>query len=128
MFLGVRAVLVKSFARIHRDNLINFGILPLTLENPADYDRLALGDELELPDVQREVASGETVTVRAKGLTLKARHQVSARQREVILAGGKLNHAKAHGAASGKKAGAARENVSLAPQKPKQMRRTGRPK
>ena len=63
LFLGVKAVLVKSFARIHKSNLINAGILPLTFVNAEDYDKIKLGDMLELPNVKEEIANGKQVTV-----------------------------------------------------------------
>ena len=63
LYLGVKAVLVKSFARIHRANLINAGILPLEFINESDYEKISLFDELELNDVKAETLSGDTVTI-----------------------------------------------------------------
>ncbi|MEE8137291.1 MAG: aconitate hydratase [Thermoanaerobaculia bacterium] len=95
-YLGVRAVLAKSYARIHHTNLVNFGILPLVFAGEADYDRINAGDLLEIPDVRDAVRSGE-VTVRntTQGYEFIARHNLSERQVEVLLEGGLLNHVKA---------------------------------
>jgi len=97
MYLGVKAVLVKSFARIHRENLINFGILPLTFVDPGDYDALSQGDELEIPDARSAVSSGAAeILVRNKtnGREIRVRHDLTARQIEIMLAGGMLNYIK----------------------------------
>jgi aconitate hydratase len=97
MFLGVRAVLAKTYARMHHTNLVNFGILPLVFAAEADYDRINAGDVLELPDVRDALAGGE-VTVRntTQGYEFTARHNLSERQIEVLREGGLLNHVKAH--------------------------------
>ena len=63
LYLGVKAVLVKSFARIHRSNLINAGILPLTFVNEADYDSISEGDEFAIPDVKKLIMNGSELTV-----------------------------------------------------------------
>jgi aconitate hydratase len=95
-YLGVRAVLVKSFARIHLANLINFGILPLTFKNPEDYASLEQGQTLSMPDLKTRLQSGQTVLVKndATGKTWEMNHPLSARQLEIILAGGFLNWLK----------------------------------
>lgn len=94
-YLGIRAKIVKSFARIHKANLVNFGILPLTFKNPADYDLLKQGDRLEFPDVRRLVASGAVeIPVRAGGKEIVTLLEVSDRQRQELLAGGTLNYVK----------------------------------
>jgi len=91
MYLGVKAVITKSFARIHLANLINFGILPLTLDEPADYDRIEQGDELEL-DISNVMKP--KLTDATKGIKVKVTPQLfSERDRELILAGGALNYA-----------------------------------
>ncbi len=91
MYLGVKAVITKSFARIHLANLINFGILPLTLDEPSDYDRIEQGDELEL-DISNVMKPKLTDTT--KGIKIKVTPQLfSERDRELILAGGALNYA-----------------------------------
>ena len=97
MFLGVRVVLAKTYARMHHTNLVNFGILPLVFAAEADYDRINAGDVLELPDVRDALAGGE-VTVRntTRGYEFTARHNLSERQIEVLREGGLLNYVKAH--------------------------------
>jgi len=96
MYLGIKAIVAKSFARIHKDNLVNFGILPLTFENPADYDGIDDGDELELPGINKSLGN-EAVILRnvTKGKEIKLRHGYSPRQVETILAGGTLNYTTA---------------------------------
>jgi predicted aconitate hydratase len=89
MYLGVKAVITKSFARIHLANLINFGILPLTFKDPSDYDRIEQGDELAL-DISN--IDKPRLEDRTKGLNIAVIPQLSSvRDRELILAGGALN-------------------------------------
>jgi aconitate hydratase len=96
MFLEIKAVIARSFARIHKDNLVNFGILPLTFDDPADYDSIDEGDELELGGLSKGLASGDTVVLKnvTKGKDIKVRHGYTKRQVDTILAGGKLNYTK----------------------------------
>ena len=94
LYLGVRAVLAKSFARIHKANLVNSGILPLTFADPADYDGINLNDSIRLPHVAEEIREGRPVTVEVNGRVFKADCEVSDRQRGALLAGGTLNYAK----------------------------------
>ncbi len=95
-FLGVRAVLVKSFARIHLANLINFGIVPLTFRDPADYAKADAGHTLSFPALKADLAAGGSV--RVKNLTTGAEWEMkcdlSPRQRDQVLAGGTLNYLK----------------------------------
>lgn len=93
MYLGVKAVLAKSFARIHRNNLINFGILPLVFADPSDYDRIDQDDLLEIPEVRDLLPHSETLSVRnlTKGFTFQVRHHFTPRQVQIALAGGLLN-------------------------------------
>ena len=85
----------KSFARIHKANLINFGILPLVFENAADYDRLQLGDRLVLPDLRRRLLQGdEHLPLQVNGREYRVRVELSGRHRQIIAAGGLLNVAK----------------------------------
>ena len=93
MYLGVRAVIAKSLERIHAANLINFGILPLTFVDEKDYDALDAGDDLEIAGLRTAVAESEILTVanRTKGSSFAVRLSLSARQKEMILAGGALN-------------------------------------
>ena len=94
MFLGIKAVIAKSFARIHKANLVNFGILPLTFENPGDYDSIDQGDALEIKDLKKALSSGDTVTLKnlTKGTEITLKHDYSPTQVEMILAGGRLNY------------------------------------
>ena len=96
MYLGVQAVIVKSFARIHQANLVNVGILPLVFADPADYERFAQGDRLRLSDVRRAMRAGEPLQLinETQGLTVEVRYDLPPRQVEIVLAGGLLNHTK----------------------------------
>lgn len=93
MYLGVKAVIAKSFARIHRANLVNFGILPLTFVHEADYDQLAQDHALVLKDVRNALTQGPelVVTDETTGFTFKVNHGLSDRQIKIIQAGGLLN-------------------------------------
>ena len=93
LYLGVRAVIAKSFARIHAANLINAGILPLCFEDPADYDRIEQGDVLELCGVHAGLESGH-FTLHANGKEMQLVGTFSERQRAVLLAGGLLNYTR----------------------------------
>lgn len=99
LYLGVKAVLVKSFARIHRANLINAGILPLTFVDPADYEKINLGDQLELPYVKQEIMEGKNITVVNRTLDEKfeAVCELTDRTRDIIIAGGLLDYTKENG-------------------------------
>lgn len=99
LYLGVKAVVAKSFARIHVANLINFGIVPLTFENPEDYDKISEGDELIITGFADAVAAADTVTLEDKtcGVKLSLRLTLTKRQREILGAGGLLNYTKANG-------------------------------
>jgi len=91
-YLGIRAKLAKSFARIHRSNLINFGILPLTFKNPADYDRLNRGDRLRISGLRGLVEGGATELVwEVSGNELVTLLDASDLERHELLAGGLLN-------------------------------------
>ncbi len=97
LYLKIRGVIAKSFARIHAANLINNGILPLTFVNEADYDRFDRDDELRLADVRARIARGdEIIPVEnvSKGFTVETRLPLSSRQRRMILAGGLINMMK----------------------------------
>jgi aconitate hydratase len=95
-FLGLSLVLAKSFARIHWQNLINFGIVPLTFANEEDYDKISQGDDLIVPDIRNELAKGETVTIKnkSKNEEYQAKHSLSKRQINIVLEGGLINIAK----------------------------------
>ncbi|MGH7417110.1 MAG: aconitate hydratase, partial [Candidatus Rokuibacteriota bacterium] len=92
-FLGLRVVLAKGFGRIHAQNLVNFGVLPLLFAESADYEAVAAGDVLEIAGVREAVRRGPELTVfnRTKGRGVAARHTLSPRQIEVLLAGGLVN-------------------------------------
>ena len=98
MYLGVRCVIAKSFARIHAANLINAGILPLTLENEDDYERIAQEDRLEISDIQAGMASGKlTLRDETAGISVGLRCDLTRRQQAILLAGGLLNYTKENG-------------------------------
>ncbi len=96
MYLGVKAVVAKSFARIHRANLINFGILPLTFEDEAAYESLQQGEILQLAGIIQGLQSGGALSVinKTRNQELKLIHNLSPREAAVILAGGLLNYTK----------------------------------
>jgi len=95
-YLGLKAALVKSFARIHQQNLINFGILPLTFADPDDWNRIEPGDVLALPDVRKAIQRGHEVPVEniTRSETYDTRHAMTGRQIEMVLAGSLINVVK----------------------------------
>lgn len=95
-FLGIRAVIAKSFARIHYDNLINMGILPLNFANEADYAKLDLNEEVQIKDIVSNLkdAKDSWVLVTTEGTEIPLKSDFSERQRDVLLAGGLLNYTK----------------------------------
>lgn len=99
LYLGVKAVIVKSFARIHMANLINAGILPLTFKNEADYDRIDQMDELKIENLIEQIKSGEEIKVTnvTKGFDFTVILSVSDRQKDMLYAGGLLNYTKEMG-------------------------------
>jgi len=92
-FLGVQAVIAKSFARIHRANLLNFGLLPLILENPADHDSLVQGKNVKIP--LKDLVPGGSMRIRVDGMEIAVRNDLSERECASVLAGGELNLAAA---------------------------------
>ena len=96
LYLGVKAVVAKSFARIHVANLINFGIVPMTLADSDDYDKFAEGDEIAIEGFAAAVKSATEATLvnKTNGKAAKLCLNLSARQREMLLAGGCLNYTK----------------------------------
>ena len=95
MYLGVRAVIAKSIARIHKGNLINHGIIPMIFEDPADYDKIEQGDELEINGLLEQMQTKEVeVRDNTKGVTFKARLELSDSELEVISCGGQLRYLK----------------------------------
>lgn len=96
LYLGVKAVITKSFARIHMANLVNAGIVPLTFENEADYDKIERGDVIEIKDIITQLKNGDDIAVcnKTKGIEFTAKASLSERQREMLYAGGLLNYTK----------------------------------
>ena len=96
LYLGIKAVITKSFARIHCANLINAGILPLNFENEADYDKITQGDELSLPNIKEEIEAGKPVMLKnlTTGEPYELEYDLSKRQKDVILAGGLHNYTR----------------------------------
>lgn len=98
MYLGVKAVLAKSFARIHHTNLVNFGIIPLLFESPADYEKLQQDDLLVIEKLREQLDQGSvSITNRTQGYRFTATHQLTLRQLRIIKAGGLLNLARIEG-------------------------------
>ena len=97
LYLGIKAVLVKSFARIHRANLINAGILPLTFVNEADYDKISQGDEIVLDDVRKVIEADKTeliVVNKTTGTEIPVLCELTGRTKDIILAGGLLDYTR----------------------------------
>ncbi len=99
LYLGIKAVVVKSFARIHCANLVNAGILPLTFENAGDYDAIEQGDVLSLPGIRERLEQGQPIVLvnKTKNREIALRCEISERQRDIILAGGLLNYTREQG-------------------------------
>jgi aconitate hydratase len=99
MHLGVKAVMAKSFARIHKANLVNFGIVPLVFAREADYDDVQQNDVLEVPGIRQALERGKKsvlVTNVTRGRTFTAEISLTPREAEIVLAGGLLNYARLH--------------------------------
>ncbi len=94
LYLGIRAVITKSFARMHKANLINSGIIPLTFKNPDDYDRIDLGDHLTLPQINSAISCCDTAKLinNTKNESYELELELSERARKILLAGGMLNY------------------------------------
>jgi aconitate hydratase len=92
-YLGLRVVIARSFARIHRQNLINFGIVPLIFDNAADYDQIQMRDILKFQDFRNTLQSGERIRVTnvQRGTSFDCRHGLSEREQKVLFAGGLIN-------------------------------------
>ena len=89
MYLGVRAIIAKSFARIHKANLINYGIIPMTFASPADYDKVSQGDTIELPDLDGSLRSGKPFRLLVNGKTeIECVNDIAERSAAIIMAGG----------------------------------------
>lgn len=96
LYLGIKAVITKSFARIHCANLVNAGIIPFTFANEADYDKISVNDELCLDGIRESIANGTDVTLKnlTTGESYKLDYQLSERQRDILLAGGLLDYTR----------------------------------
>ena len=96
LYLGIKAVIAKSFARIHVANLINFGIVPLTLKNEADYDKISEADSISIDGFRGAIRSGDSVILTDKnnGEKIELTLTLTERQRAILLAGGMLNYTK----------------------------------
>ncbi len=97
-YLRLQVVITKSFARIHWQNLVNFGILPLVFSNPADYEKLSIGDVLVMTDVPNTLRKSNEIiaTVQGKNSKIPLRHKMSPRQVEILIDGGLINWVKKH--------------------------------
>ena len=93
MYLGVKAVIAKSFERIHLANLINFGIMPFVFDKPSDYDGIAQGDRLEIANARGVIAEGDKAVIRnvTRGADISVRIHLTAREKAMVLAGGLMN-------------------------------------
>jgi len=96
LYLGVKAVITKSFARIHKANLINAGIIPLTFVNADDYDKIELFDELELKNIKDALIKGEQISLtnKTKGIEIPVVWELSERDRDMLVDGGLLNYTR----------------------------------
>ncbi|OAA90726.1 aconitate hydratase [Clostridium ljungdahlii] len=95
MYLGVKAILAKSFARIHHDNLINYGILPLRFKDQSDYDKISQDDVLVIDNVKDKIKNSRFIILnKTKNMKIEAFATISDRQKDVLLSGGQLNYIK----------------------------------
>ena len=98
MYLGIRCVIAKSFARIHAANLINAGILPLTFADPRDYDSIEQDTQLYIYNIEEGMKQGKlTVTDQVHGFHFTVNCDMTDRQRAIVMAGGLLNYTKEGG-------------------------------
>jgi aconitate hydratase len=97
LYLGIKAVIAKSFARIHMANLINFGIAPITLKNEADYDLIAQGDDIEIVGYKEALLNKDEVVLynKTKDKKIALVLTLTERQRKILIKGGLLNYTKA---------------------------------
>ena len=96
MYLGVKAIIAKGFQRIHADNLVNFGIIPLTFKNESDYGHISQDDKFEIPDIRDSLQKGKKLYIKneTQGTKFEVEHNLSDRQKDIILAGGTLEYVK----------------------------------
>lgn len=93
-YLGIKFVITKSFARIHLANLINFGIIPLTFDNPSDYEYIKLADKIEFSDIKNIIKNNKDLFVKVNDKNIKLNYTFTERQKEILFAGGLLNWIK----------------------------------
>jgi len=94
-YLGLRVVLARGFARIHAQNLVNFGILPLEFADPSEYDQIGRDDRLVLDDLHAKMRGGRVlIENRSRTRTFEALHNLSTRQIQILAAGGVINWVK----------------------------------
>ena len=96
LYLGVKAVVTKSFARIHKSNLINAGILPLTFCKESDYDKIDQNDELELANIRDCIVNDRPIMLKdvTKGIEIPVECDLSGRSKDILLAGGLLHYTR----------------------------------
>ncbi len=96
MFVGIRAIIAKSYARIHRSNLINFGILPLTFKDEKDYERIEQGNQLRIEKIRDRLQANGSLTIQnvTQGSAFEVSHGLNQREIEMLLAGGLLNYTR----------------------------------
>jgi aconitate hydratase len=94
MYLGVKAIIAKSVERIHAANLVNFGIISLSFKNMADYDKIEKGDEIEIPEIKKELQNNEPVILvdKTKNLKIELEYNLSQRQKDILYEGGLLSY------------------------------------
>jgi aconitate hydratase len=98
MYLGIKAILARSYARIHRSNLINFGILPLTFKDQGEFERIEQGDRLRISNLRTELKVNRFLKVEnvTQQKVLEVSHGLNERERDILLAGGLLNYTREH--------------------------------
>jgi len=96
MYLGIKAILTKSYARIHRSNLINFGVLPLTFEDPGEFSKIQQGDRLRITQLRSALLKGDLLKIEnvTQKRIFRVSHGLNCREREILLAGGLLNYTR----------------------------------
>jgi aconitate hydratase len=99
MYLGIKAILTKSYARIHRSNLINFGVLPLTFKDPEEFLSMQQGDHLRIAELRKSLQEKDFLKIEnvTRQRVFEVSHGLNSREREILLAGGLLNYTRIHG-------------------------------
>jgi aconitate hydratase len=98
MYLGIKAILTKSYARIHRSNLINFGILPLIFKDPDEFNGIQQGDRLRITQLRRSLEEGGPLKIEniTQERVFEVSHGLNSREKDIVLAGGLLNYTRNH--------------------------------